>query len=273
MKFALTYNYGGDEMKNYKSKIITILALLLKKNFRTIGLDEMNSIKLLNRIDTKFLFSRDKFFALIDELQDKYRILEIDGEKIFDYETLYFDTVNLSFYNQHHNKSLNRFKVRYRKYLTSDKCFLEVKFKSNKGKTYKNRIKAHNIKYSFGNKEDVFLQNQLSKKTKIKTYELMPQITTNYKRITLVDYTKQERVTVDFDIIFKKGEKIFSLENMVIVEVKQGKFTKQSPFIKLAKRSRVLKTGFSKYCIGLALVNDGIKKNRFKHRIMNLKRA
>ena len=44
----------------------------------------------------------------------------------------------------HQNKKLNRYKIRQREYLISDISFFEIKFKSNKGRTIKKRIKTKN---------------------------------------------------------------------------------------------------------------------------------
>ena len=67
-------------------------------------------------------------------------ILQIDGKRKHDYKSLYFDTEDRKFYNDHHNQRVNRYKVRYREYVDSGLVFLEIKCKNNKGKTIKKRL-------------------------------------------------------------------------------------------------------------------------------------
>ncbi len=47
-------------------------------------------------------------------------------------------------YHKHHRGMVNRHKIRFRKYNTSDIVFLEVKLKDSRGVTTKNRMKAEN---------------------------------------------------------------------------------------------------------------------------------
>ena len=58
-----------------------------------ITLDQMSSIKLMNRIDTKFVTSRRLLLELLRRVQDKYFVQEINGDRISPYRTTYFDTI------------------------------------------------------------------------------------------------------------------------------------------------------------------------------------
>jgi len=109
------------------------------QKFEPITLQEMDGVKLMNRIDTKFAFSVNQLIALLPCLASDYRILEIKETRTPSYESLYFDDSVFSFFKDHHNGKTNRFKVRIRKYVESDLFFLEVKHK-NKGRTDKKRI-------------------------------------------------------------------------------------------------------------------------------------
>ena len=85
----------------------------------------MDGVKLLSRSDTKFAFSVSILKDLMDRLNPFYNVLEIDGKRKHDYKSLYFDTENRKFYNDHHNQRVNRHKVRYREYVDSGLVFLE----------------------------------------------------------------------------------------------------------------------------------------------------
>ena len=114
----------------------------LKNDFQAISLSEMDDVKLMSRTDTKFAFNDIKLPVLLQKLSEHYRILEIDGERIHHYKSLYFDTEDRKFYLDHHNSRVNRNKIRFREYVGSGLTFLEIKLKNNKGKTIKKRTKV-----------------------------------------------------------------------------------------------------------------------------------
>src|SRR4051812_18873006 len=107
----------------------------------------MDNVKLMNRTDTKFLFTTDQFETVLNEVAPYYKVLEVNGKRLNHYKTLYYDTSDLALYNKHHNGKLNRYKIRHRTYVESDTGFLEVKFKNNKGRTIKNRVREHDVPY------------------------------------------------------------------------------------------------------------------------------
>ena len=109
--------------------------------FQSIGLDVLNKNELLDRFDTKFVFSELKIFQLFKNLETLYCILEIENHRAFVYRTIYYDSDQFLFYHQHHNGKSNRDKIRTRLYNESNLCFLEIKFKTNKNKTIKSRKK------------------------------------------------------------------------------------------------------------------------------------
>ena len=99
--------------------------------FETIALKEMDSVSLLKRIDTKFLTTESKLLEVIPHLLNDYRVLEIGENRLMNYATLYFDTEDLKSYTEHHNGKAKRVKIRMRKYIDSNLCFLEIKEKKN----------------------------------------------------------------------------------------------------------------------------------------------
>ncbi|MCI0522410.1 MAG: VTC domain-containing protein, partial [Bacteroidales bacterium] len=110
--------------------------------YAPIGLEEIVSVRFMNRVDTKYLFPVSKLPELLENAVDSYHILEIEGRREFNYTTVYFDTPSLLFFNQHVTGRLTRHKVRLRTYDTNGLTFLEVKEKSNKGRTSKTRIRS-----------------------------------------------------------------------------------------------------------------------------------
>ena len=102
-------------------------ALLQANRLASLSLEELDRVRLLNRVDTKFLFPVSFLEGLLEETRNDYRILEIDGRRSFGYESLYFDTPGFDFYRQHHQGKPGRIKVRYRKYVDSGLVCFELK--------------------------------------------------------------------------------------------------------------------------------------------------
>ena len=107
-----------------------------------ISLAEMAGVKLMNRIDTKFVANARLLPEILRLAQQDYYVQEIDGQRLTAYDTLYYDTLDLQMYLRHHDRQLRRQKIRVRTYVDSQLTFLEVKNKSNKGRTKKKRIEV-----------------------------------------------------------------------------------------------------------------------------------
>src|SRR6476620_1200607 len=99
---------------------MTGLNLDSMNKFEPITLQEMDGVKLMDRTDTKFTFNINELDAILDEARAHYRILDIEGNRISRYKTLYFDTENFKLYNEHHSGKLNRYKIRHRTYVESN---------------------------------------------------------------------------------------------------------------------------------------------------------
>ena len=152
------------------------------ENIQPITLDQMDGVKLMNRIDTKFICAFSQLPAILDELGDGYKVLEIDGCRIHPYKTGYYDTKSFFMYGAHQNGKLNRYKVRKREYVISNQHFLEVKFKNNKGRTIKNRVSRENELSHFSDSESSFLENY----TPFESSDLELKMHNNFSRITRI---------------------------------------------------------------------------------------
>jgi VTC domain len=240
--------------------------LNLLSTFNPITLAEMEGVKLMDRTDTKYTFAVDDLIRILPLVKDKYKILVVENARINRYETLYYDTPELTLYHQHQAGKRNRYKVRHRTYIESEIGFLEVKFKNNKGRTFKTRIKENAVCYTFSASHDEFLQ----RKTPYNANDLTPMVWVNYSRITLVNTTSAERLTIDLNLEFK-NETITQLHpKLVIAEVKQdGKA--YSPFIALMKELHLREGSISKYCLAIARIYPTVKQNNFKPKLHNLK--
>ena len=232
--------------------------------FASISLEEMNGVSLLKRVDTKFLTTSSELSELLPYLYSDYQILEIDGNRLMNYSTLYFDTQDLRCYKEHHNGKAKRHKVRIRKYVESDICFLEVKEKQNSGMTNKVRCSIDDFETSLSTESKQFIE----KATK-KDWELKPALHNYFQRFTLVNTQRSERVTIDLGLKYKTDSTTKQFKNVVIVEVKQEKQNTRTPIYSILKSNRIRTVSFSKYCMGVSTVFTDIKSNKFKE--LNLK--
>lgn len=235
--------------------------------FDPITLSEMDGVKLLDRTDTKFVFHYHQLPGVLESLSKYYRVLDVNGIKKNRYETLYFDTPEFKLYLDHHNGRINRYKVRYRKYVDSNLVFFEVKFKNSKGRTIKNRIKRKNIHEIVEGKSTGLIYE----KTPLNPDVLQSKLWVNYSRITLVNKFSTERLTLDIDLHFKKDGQVIGYDNLVIAEVKQEVMS-ASPFINVMKLNHIRKGSISKYCFGVISLIDSIKKNNFKTHLLTVNR-
>ena len=105
-----------------------------------ISLDEMKDVRLMNRVDTKYLVTSDQLVAILQRICDHYYAQEVGGNRLSPYCTVYYDTPELTMYIIHHDRHLVRDKVRVRTYVDSHLTFCEVKHKTNKGRTKKKRM-------------------------------------------------------------------------------------------------------------------------------------
>jgi len=225
----------------------------------------MSAVKLMNRIDTKFVTNRRTLLRLLEKAEELYKAQEIDGKRVASYHTLYYDTKEDTMYNAHQNGKKNRQKLRVRSYVDSDQHFLEIKTKNNHGRTKKKRVEM---------KEDSLVPylDFLKERLWLNPEDMLPKIENNFHRITLVNMAMTERLTIDHDLSFfnlKTGTRL-SLDDVVIIELKRDGL-QPSPIIPILNELRIFPMGFSKYCIGMAMTDPSLKQNRFKERIRTIR--
>ncbi|HIN38697.1 MAG TPA: polyphosphate polymerase domain-containing protein [Flavobacteriales bacterium] len=230
------------------------------ESFDKISLSEMDGVSLMNRTDTKFVFPALLLPEVLKSVTNCYKVLYVNDAGLNKYHTLYYDTNELKFYTQHHNGKLNRYKVRFRKYADSGTCYLEIKFKNNKGKTIKSRIKKRDIERELSKRSLEFIEGEVP----VNGHELQAKLWNQFSRLTLVGKEHKERVTVDLNLGFKKEEKSIGVPGLIIAEVKQEKYNIASHFIQAMRTFRIQPMRISKYCIGSVLLNNAAKTNLFK---------
>jgi len=247
-----------------KNKIFSLQYLL--DNFQTVSLDQLDKVKLLDRQDTKFVFNRIHLPLIMEKIKPFYRILKINNDLVFTYETTYFDTDDFLFYNQHHNEKRKRFKVRFRQYSSSNRSFFEIKIKNNKNRTVKKRLLVAEMNKYLGEQE----KDLVSEIIGLPPAQLAPKLNIQFSRITLADNCFNERLTIDTNLSVKNGISSNIFDQLVISEIKQKKYDPKSNFIQILRDLKIQEMRFSKYCMGMLHVNKEIKYNRFKPKLLQI---
>jgi hypothetical protein len=250
-------------------KLNNLLPLVndLVRQYQPISLDEMDEVAFLNRTDTKFLMPTYRLPDLLRAASSTYQVLEINGMRDFAYRTVYFDTDDFSLFRVHLAGKMNRYKIRHRTYLATDTSYLEIKFKSNKNRTIKWRIKNRMDSGELNEQGEAFIKDRLNVSAK----GFKPVIENHFNRITLVSNATKERITLDFNLSFENtAGKQCHLPYLAIVELKRDGFSNQSPFITLLKQFQIREGGVSKYCIGSALLYDLPLLNALKPKLLKL---
>ena len=240
----------------------------LLSRFEPITLERMDSIRLMNRIDTKFVTDTLMLKSILDDaLNQGYKIFESVGERIHAYDSIYFDTSNLQMFAEHRRGKLVRQKIRTRVYLGSGLCFLEVKKKNNHSRTRKKRMEIPLADFQdFRNDLEACLW--LSSHSDYSGDEVSPAVETSFRRITLANRGLTERLTIDTSVAFRnlRTGATADLGTAVIIELKQDGRT-HSEMKDILLKHRVKPFRISKYCIGVSLTDSSAQVGRFKEKI------
>ena len=255
--------------------------------YRPISLEEMSAVKLMNRIDTKFVMSVDTLCRLLEMARPDYRMQDTEaGGRNAAYHTVYMDTTGYEMYRAHVVGHAGRQKIRVRSYVDSDLHFLEVKTKNNHGRTKKKRVSVGWQIPAEGTRADALLpldRQQLadtlqggtldfvSAKLHYDARTLQPVIENRFHRITLVNSAMTERLTIDTSLQFDnlRTGRHLELPSMAIVELKRDG-RQPSPVLGMLQQLRVHPQGFSKYAMGLALTDAALHAGRLKPRLIKV---
>lgn len=234
-----------------------------------IGLDDMKAVRLMNRVDQKYMAPASLLEPLLEHIAEGYYVQHIAGEPLAPYRTLYFDTDGLRMYTMHHNQKLNRQKLRVRTYRATDTTFFEIKNKDNKKKTRKVRIPV-----------DVGMFDRVLEVPEVAQFvdgntpwpvaALHECLENRFERITLVDKGMSERITIDRGIAFhnRATGRDADIGRMLVIEVKHEVGAPMSDIERALHDLHILPRRMSKYCIGTALTDPSAKSNRFKEKLL-----
>lgn len=238
------------------------------RSFAPISLGEMEKVEFMNRKDTKYFFDIEKLPRILSALQPNYKNLEIGNCRIFHYRNIYFDTPDFFCYYQHHNKRVNRYKIRIRQYVESNLNFLEVKFKTNTKHTVKTRMVIPSFSEILSPEAIKFLEAN----TPYDPRTLLPVLRNDFKRFTLVSNDLTERATLDTDLMLMVGDETRYFKNLCIAELKHEGSSSGSLFKLIMRESFCPEMRISKYSVGAAYMYDHLKQNNWKPKKIRINR-
>ena len=181
-----TGNFIPPKYMNIPINKDALLTAETLERMQTITLSDMGNIRLMDRIDSKYVAPVSLLPLLLEEMLPFFSVQVNNGVRMAPYCTQYLDTPDLKMFLMHQNGKLNRQKIRIRSYVDSNLSFLEVKNKTNKGRTSKKRVPvglSHLDSIGDLKEEKQFLEEHALFDTGI----LMPSLANDFKRITLVD--------------------------------------------------------------------------------------
>lgn len=262
---AVSPHAGCLSLAPLRSTVETAASII--ERFDPITLEEMDGVKLQDRVDTKYVLPEASLPALLEAMREHYRVLEVKGVRGTAYRSLYFDTIDARHFRDHHNKRTFRVKVRYREYLGSGLVFLEVKRKTGRGRTDKVRMQVEAI-------PDALIGDQLAfvHKASRRDDALEPSLWNYFTRYTFVARNSPERLTMDLGLRYRDPKGEGDLGGIVVAELKQERADRRSPFIELMRGMNVRPSGMSKYCVGMLTLRRPVKHNAFKETMRKLQR-
>lgn len=175
--------------------------LAVWRRMPTLDLDRIAAVRLMNRVDTKYLVDERRCMELLELAADQYYVQIIDDCRACRYATLYYDTPQWDMYHLHHNRRLTRQKIRTRTYVETGVTYLEIKSKSNKGRTHKRRMALDRSLFAAA-ATDTAAADFLRREARYAPETLSPSLATRFVRVTLVNRAMTERLTIDFDLHF-----------------------------------------------------------------------
>jgi hypothetical protein len=236
--------------------------------FEGVPLEETGWAALFDRTDTKYILPVERISEVLADCASRYRAVEVGGNRLCAYSTLYFDSEDLVFYRQHHDGRRHRQKVRIRTYEEPGTHFLEVKERNNHGRTMKSRVPVESrLVHELERLEDATFRGV---SLPVARELLHPVLRVDYTRLTLVSRTDLtvgspdvERVTVDLMLRYAAGEARLAFPGIAVVEVKQA-HRGPTPLRQTLRTLRVPEGGISKYCLGVAKLRPDARSNRFR---------
>ncbi|MFC5288166.1 polyphosphate polymerase domain-containing protein [Actinokineospora guangxiensis] len=229
-----------------------------------IGLAEvLETAELQTRVDRKYFVPAELFGRFTARLA--LRVLEIDGLRVFGYESVYFDTRWLTSYRNHVQRRRRRYKIRTRTYTDTGLCLFEVKLEGHRGSTVKERVPhpADQRDRITGAAADHLDRTLRAAYAHAAPTGLRKVLTTDYRRATFTLPAEGARLTCDVSLHCHDGAaSVRDTGRHVLVESKSG--AGGSSADRLLRDLGVRPISMSKYCVGVAALHPGVPSNPWR---------
>lgn len=211
----------------------------------------------ITRVDRKYVIAEPLLTAMLaslashgDTAEASPSVLEIDGRRTFTYRSVYFDTGDLALHHAAATGRRRRYKVRTRTYDTG-LVMLEVKTKDGRGRTIKHRREHDGDAEVLTPAALDFVTAAVGERPELG--RLAPSLTTQYRRLTLVDLANGARATIDRDLVCTAPDGREVHLDDVIVETKSA--AGASPLDRWLWQAGARPVRISKYCTALAVLH------------------
>jgi hypothetical protein len=223
---------------------------------------------LLQRVDRKYTIAAHHVEPILARLGDAYGVLRAGNSVAARYRTIYFDTPELDLYHAHRRGRAERYKVRIRHHLDREMSFVEVKHRNALGRSIKSVLPKPCGVSTLDEEAQAFIERHCP----IPVRRLAPRVWITYRRITLVGYELDERITIDCNLEYGDGCKSERWPAAAIAEVKQARRANDTPSIRALRGIRVRERSISKYCVATTRLS-GAPGNSFKPALRALEQA
>lgn len=245
-----------------------------------VGLEEMNAeAALMRRVDRKYLVTAATFRRLMataaELLGDDLRVLDIDGDRVMGYESVYYDSPDLVGFRAHVQGRRRRYKVRTRSYVETGVSFVEVKYKAGLDVTSKIRaaypdapatglhqlsdLPDHGVAFAGRVIADAYALDLADR--------MDPVLRTTNRRATFLVGSHGPavggRMTVDVALEFDDGDSRSRMRSdLLLIETKSdgSSLIIDTLLRDLGERP----VSMSKYCVGISLLRPGVSGNKWR---------
>jgi hypothetical protein len=224
--------------------------------------------ELRHRTDSKFVLTPLAAGDLLAAISDDYALLTNGNGALASYRTLYFDTPALDLFHAQRRDRRVRHKVRIRHYPDRRLSFLEVKTRRSELETVKVARERSYDDDELSADDHTFVHTQTGIAER-----LLPQAWTDFRRLALLGIQTHERVTIDFDLDLRIGERSKSFAGVAIVEVKQWPYSRATPVMATLRSGGWREAWLSKYCAAVAFLRQDVRRNRLLPGLRALERS
>jgi hypothetical protein len=210
-------------------------------------------VSLQRRVDNKYLLPWERFAEMAGPLRESHQALAIDGDRVFSYSSVYFDTPELLCFRDHVEGRVPRFKVRSRLYHESGVCSFEAKVKLDDDETVKENLDYDSADHGRITPEArSFLEEVIQRSTgRAAPDNLEPALTTRFRRGTLGARDGSDRVTIDLEVRLERPDEsaVCLVPGHVVVETKSE--AGEGRCDRLLHEAGIAPISLSKYRLGI----------------------